>query len=134
MNSCAITYIPADDTADKPGPPLHQAEVMRPADTILIGEIRSSPPDVHAEWLWKHCIGVFAHGAGKVGNFIFFDGHTKSKKWLQTLYPLNENNWVISPDPDPNHRGMNGPPGCQYAAPPGPDAKVFQTKECLAYQ
>src|SRR5712692_5391874 len=38
MNSCATTWVPADDPANKPGPPLLQAQVERPADTILIAE------------------------------------------------------------------------------------------------
>ena len=69
-----------------------------------------------------------------MANFIFYDGHAKSKKWLSTLYPLPENNWELSPNPTPTNRRINGPPGCQYDAPSGPGAREFQTKECLGYQ
>jgi hypothetical protein len=65
---------------------------------------------------------------------LFHDGHVKAKRWLSTLYPLTENNWELLPNPDPSNRTIKGPPGCQYAAPAGPDAKQYQTKECLAYQ
>jgi prepilin-type N-terminal cleavage/methylation domain-containing protein len=141
MNSCASTWYPADDTADKPGPPLRQAQVERAADVILIAEDQAWPwPDIHAGWLWgagafsNPCTGVFAHSAGKVGNFIFYDLHVRSRKWLATLYPLNQNNWELSPNPNPANRRINALPGCQYDAPPGPDSKEYQTRECQAYQ
>ena len=73
--------------------------------------------------------------------FIFFDGHVKSKKWLATLYPVNENNWELAPNPDPTNRRLTGPSGCDNGdssghllVPPGPDAKEFESKQCLAYQ
>ena len=80
------------------------------------------------------CPGVFAHPAGKVGNFIFFDGHVKSKKWLSTLYPVNQNNWVLDPNPDPANLKVVGVNQCNFAVPPGPGAPVFQTPQCLGYQ
>jgi hypothetical protein len=70
-----------------------------------------------------------------------YDGHVKSKKWLATLYPMNQNNWELSPNPDPNNRRINGPSGCDSGdrtghldAPSGPNAKEFQTRECMTYQ
>jgi prepilin-type N-terminal cleavage/methylation domain-containing protein len=148
MNSCAATWIPADDTPDHPGPPLRLSQLARPADTIVIAENQAFPyPDMHLGWLWRKdpagnplCPGVFAHSAGKMANFILYDGHVKSKKWLSTLYPVNQNNWELSPDPDPNNRRINGSPGCgveasgQVVVPSGPDAKEFQTSDCKAYQ
>jgi prepilin-type N-terminal cleavage/methylation domain-containing protein len=140
-NSCAATWFPADDTADKPGPPLRQAQVERAADIILIAEDQAWPwPDIHAGWLWGQgafahpCSGVFAHPTGQLGNFIFYDLHVRSKKWLATLYPLNQNNWELSPNPDPANHRINGPPGCQYTVPVGPQAKEFQAKDCQSYQ
>ena len=136
LNSCAITWVPADWTNPPPGPPLRMAEVTRSADTILISESLSPNSDVYGEWLTRKgwCLSVFAHPAGKVGNFIFFDGHVKSKKWLSTLYPVNENNWVLAPNPDPANRQVVGANQCNFTAPPGPDAAVYQGKECLGYQ
>jgi prepilin-type N-terminal cleavage/methylation domain-containing protein len=148
MNSCAASWIPADDK--HAGPPLRFAEVTRPTETILVAENAWGvadilPEDVIGGWhvgAMSNCANVFAHPAGKVGNFIYYDGHVKSKKWLATLYPVNQNNWERGePNPDPNNRQITGPPGCDtgdysghLTLPPGPEAKQFQAKECLAYQ
>jgi hypothetical protein len=132
MNSCATTWIPADQEGS--GPPLRVAQLVRPGDTILVAETLAPWPDMHAGPLWALCWSIFVHPTGKVGNFIFHDGHVKTKRWLSTLYPLTENNWELLPNPDPKNRTLKGPPGCQYTAPPGPEAKEFQTKECRAYQ
>jgi prepilin-type N-terminal cleavage/methylation domain-containing protein/prepilin-type processing-associated H-X9-DG protein len=134
MNTCASTWYPADSLEGRQSGPLRQAQLVRPADTIFISENTWAAVDVHPWWLWSACPGIFAHPTGKVGNFIFYDGHVKSKKWLDTLYPLHENNWELSPDPDPNNRQIKGPPGCQYPVPAGRGAKEFQTKECRDYQ
>lgn len=140
MNSCAITWIPAE--YKEAGPPLRQAQLTRSADTLVICETTWGENSMHAGWMWNlegfahggTCTGVFTHPAGKVGNFIFFDGHVKSKKWLSTLYPMNENNWELDPNPDPRNRFMNGSTGCKIQVPAGPDAKEFQTPGCLAYR
>jgi prepilin-type N-terminal cleavage/methylation domain-containing protein/prepilin-type processing-associated H-X9-DG protein len=134
MSTCSATWYSADTPQGKANPPLRQAQLVRAADTLFICETAWGQGDMHAQWLWTNCPGVFAHSAGKVGNFIFYDGHVKSKKWLTTLYPMNENNWELSPNPDPNNRKMNGPDGCNYPVPAGPGAAEFQTKDCLAYQ
>jgi prepilin-type N-terminal cleavage/methylation domain-containing protein/prepilin-type processing-associated H-X9-DG protein len=134
MNTCTATWYSIDSPGGPRTPPLRQAQLVRPGDTLLICESTWGQGDMHAAWLWQACPGIFAHSAGKVGNFIFYDGHVKSKKWLSTVHPLNENNWELSPNPDPNNHHMNGPPGCNYDVPAGPAAKDFQTKDCLAYQ
>jgi prepilin-type processing-associated H-X9-DG protein len=107
------------------------AQFVRPADTIIICENQWPTSDLHPRWLWAACPGVFSHPAGKVANFIFFDGHAKSKKWLATLYPVTQNNWQIDePSQDPTNRQLSKMIGCDYLVPPGPDAKDFQTKDC----
>jgi hypothetical protein len=53
---------------------------------------------------------------------------------LSTLYPLNQNQWILNPNPDPNNHKVIGPDGCQDTAPASPSDKVFQSKDCLAYQ
>jgi prepilin-type N-terminal cleavage/methylation domain-containing protein/prepilin-type processing-associated H-X9-DG protein len=134
LNSCAITWVPADTKGV--APPLRVAEVSRPADTIFISECLWPNADLYGEWITRKdwCPGVFAHQAGKVGNFVFFDGHAKSKKWLATLYPVNQNNWVLNPNPDPSNFKVVGQPGsCNFTAPP-PDAAIYQTPECKQYQ
>jgi prepilin-type N-terminal cleavage/methylation domain-containing protein/prepilin-type processing-associated H-X9-DG protein len=142
MNSCATSWVPADFKGA--APPLRWGQLARPSDTILIGETLWPNADVHAGWLWLPgvCGGLFAHPAGKVGNFIFFDGHAKSKKWLATLYPVNQNNWELDePNPDPSNRRLTGPPGCDKGdgsghlmVPADPGAKEFQTPACQSYQ
>jgi len=130
MNSCAATWIPTDRPKET-GPPTRLSQVTRPADTIIICESKWGASDVHASWLWGSCPGIFAHPTGQVGNFIFYDGHAKSKKWLSTLFPINQNNWEFEPNPDPNNRHINGVIGCQYDV---PKVSSFQTKDCLKYQ
>jgi prepilin-type N-terminal cleavage/methylation domain-containing protein/prepilin-type processing-associated H-X9-DG protein len=137
MNSCAQTWIPADDAADKPGPPTRLGRLERPADTIMVAENQDLPyADVLVDWMWTpmRCNGVFSHPS-KLANFIFYDGHVKSKKWMATLYPVNQNNWELTqPNPDPNNHKINVLPGCSDTVPSGPDAKVFQTPDCQQYQ
>ncbi len=136
LNSCAITWVPADSKSPPPGPPLRVAQVSRPADTIFISETLWPNADLFGQWLVNKdwCPGVFTHQAGRVGNFIFFDGHVKSKKWLSTLYPINQNNWVLDPNPDPTNLKVVGVNQCNFTAPPGPDAPIFQTPQCKSYQ
>jgi prepilin-type N-terminal cleavage/methylation domain-containing protein/prepilin-type processing-associated H-X9-DG protein len=137
MNACAVVGLVPADYRDRSQvfPPLRLARVVRPTDTLLIAESTWADADIEPWNLWVLCNLPFAHPAGKVGNFIFFDGHVRSRKWLSTLYPLSENNWELSPDPDPRNRTLHGPPGgCQDTVPPGPDAKEFRTSDCLAYQ
>ena len=133
MNDCASTWFPADDK--RAGPPTRLAQVVRPADTIIICESNWQASDVHGDdWLVNNCAGLFVHQTGKQANFIFYDGHVRSRKWLATLYPLTENNWELTPNPDPNNVTINGAPGCQYKAPPGPDAAIYQSKACQGFQ
>jgi prepilin-type processing-associated H-X9-DG protein len=132
MNSCAASLYPADNP--QAGPPLRYAQLVRAADTIVIAESPQVFADVSPVWLWQDCPSVFTHSAGKVGNFIFADGHVKTKKWLSTFYPLPENNWELSPNPDPSNRQLGGVSGCEGPVPSGPSAREFQTKECQAYQ
>jgi prepilin-type processing-associated H-X9-DG protein len=74
------------------------------------------------------------HQAGKVANFIFFDGHAKSKKWLSTLYPITQNNGKIHDHPDPNNLFIVGEVGCNRTMPPALNTGAFITAPCLAYQ
>jgi prepilin-type processing-associated H-X9-DG protein len=129
MNSCATTWHPADT---KPaGPPLTLSQVVRPTETILIAETQWSAADVHATWIWSSCEGLYTHQAGKVANFIYFDGHAKPKKWLATLYPMSENNWEFNvPNPDPANRKINGASGCSYVAPADASAKEYKNPAC----
>jgi prepilin-type N-terminal cleavage/methylation domain-containing protein/prepilin-type processing-associated H-X9-DG protein len=132
MNQCASTYLPADSKGAPP--PTRLSQVVRPSETFIIGESTWPTSDMGAEWLWNpgYCPAIFTHKASKMANFVFFDGHAKSKAWLQTLYPLTQNNWEPGePNPDPNNRKLNGVPPCTYSAPAGgPADKAFQNAAC----
>jgi prepilin-type N-terminal cleavage/methylation domain-containing protein len=53
---------------------------------------------------------------------------------MAIVYPLPQNNWEMDPSPDPNRLVLQGVAGCDQPVPPGPNAKEFQTPDCLAYQ
>jgi prepilin-type N-terminal cleavage/methylation domain-containing protein/prepilin-type processing-associated H-X9-DG protein len=134
MNSCAATWIPADQKTA--GPPTRLGQLVRPAQTMMIMENQGLPySDMVVHWLWLpgRCFGVFAHSS-KMANFIFYDGHVKAKKWLSTLYPVNENNWQLDePNPDPNNRHVKTVAGCDETVPPGPDAAQYHKAPCDQY-
>jgi prepilin-type N-terminal cleavage/methylation domain-containing protein/prepilin-type processing-associated H-X9-DG protein len=136
MNSCAVTWNSADSAAGRAVPAPRLATFVRPADTIIVCENTWPTADVHgADWMWNECAGLFVHQTGKQANFIFFDGHAKSKKWISTLYPLTQNNWQPDePNPDPNNRqikSVTAGVACTYTVPASPSASQFQTKDCL---
>jgi prepilin-type N-terminal cleavage/methylation domain-containing protein/prepilin-type processing-associated H-X9-DG protein len=132
MNQCAISWIPADNKTAPP--PLRVAQLARPTETFIFGETTWATSDVGAGWLWTQCPGPFAH-PNHQANFVFFDGHAKNKRWMDTLYPLARNNWEADvPNQDPKNLKLNGAPPCTDTAPPGPDAKVFQSQACLKWQ
>jgi prepilin-type N-terminal cleavage/methylation domain-containing protein/prepilin-type processing-associated H-X9-DG protein len=118
MNSCASTWYPADTAEGRRSPPLQMAQLARPADTIIIAENRWPTSDIHAAWIWGgECPGMFAHNT-KNANFVFYDGHAKTMKWIQTLIPTHQNKWDINePSQDPKNRNIRGQVGCQYAIP-----------------
>jgi prepilin-type N-terminal cleavage/methylation domain-containing protein/prepilin-type processing-associated H-X9-DG protein len=138
-NFCTGTWYPADTKEGQSSPPLRLSQVVRPSDTILIGETQWATSDVGPGPIFNasgiYCRIIFAHPGSRLGNFIFYDGHVKSKRWLSTLYPFNQNNWELLPNPNPNDRSTKVPMGCNINdAPRGPDAKEFKAPECQYYQ
>jgi prepilin-type N-terminal cleavage/methylation domain-containing protein/prepilin-type processing-associated H-X9-DG protein len=136
MNSCAATWYPADSAEGRKTTAAKLSQFTRSSETIMICELTWATADFHGEeWLQDHCEGVMVHETGKQANFIFYDGHVKSKKWLATLYPISQNNWMAQDPPqDPNNRRIKGEPGCDRVMPPGPDAASFRKPACLKYQ
>jgi len=135
MNSCAISWLPAEDR--RAAPPLRWAQFVRPSDTLLIAENQWAVADTHVDLLWTQssCPSAFVHSAGHQANFVFTDGHARSKRWLDTIYPLKQNNWQANePNPDPKNRTIKGSGACEVTVPPDPDAKELQSKECQAYR
>jgi prepilin-type N-terminal cleavage/methylation domain-containing protein/prepilin-type processing-associated H-X9-DG protein len=134
MNSCAANHQPADTSRV---PPTRLPQLVRPAETMMVVENQQRPyADMTVHWLWQpdRCEGVFAHST-KMANFIFYDGHVQTKKWMSTLYPFTKNNWQLTdPNLDPNNRRISVLPGCTETIPAGPDAKVFQNPRCQHYQ
>jgi prepilin-type N-terminal cleavage/methylation domain-containing protein/prepilin-type processing-associated H-X9-DG protein len=118
MNSCASTWYAADSAEGRRSPPLRMGQLQRPADTIIIAENRWPTSDIHAQWIWGgECPGMFAHST-KNANFVFYDGHAKTMKWIQTVIPTTQNKWDIDEPPqDPKNRRINGQVGCQYSIP-----------------
>jgi prepilin-type processing-associated H-X9-DG protein len=115
---------------------------VRPSETILVAESNWPNSQVNVSSLWdgfipgeQWCEAVFTHPAGKVANFVFFDGHVGSKKWLATLYPLEQNNWEAG-DPRlyPGGRALLCTSGEERDLPSDPSDPRFQRKQCLKYQ
>jgi prepilin-type processing-associated H-X9-DG protein len=51
--------------------------------------------------------GGWPNGPGTRVNVTYFDGHAKSVKWAETLYPVNRNQWEIGdPDPPPTSNSL----------------------------
>jgi prepilin-type N-terminal cleavage/methylation domain-containing protein/prepilin-type processing-associated H-X9-DG protein len=138
MNSCAETWYGADTPQGKMSPPLRMSQLDSPARTLIIAETKWPDADIHGEdWLGPggECEGIMVHQAGKQANFVFFDGHAHSKKWLQTLWPITENNWEVHDHPDPNNLTISGEVGCQRTLPKAPVGNPWTTDpNCLAYQ
>jgi prepilin-type processing-associated H-X9-DG protein len=134
MNSCAAPQIPAD--SGSAGPPTRLGQLVRPAETFMIGENQQRPySDILVHWLYRNdrCAGLFAHGP-KIANFIFYDGHVKPKHWLDTLYPTNTNNWQLDePNPDPKNLRIAPIAGCQETVPAGPNSAEYRQPPCDQY-
>jgi prepilin-type N-terminal cleavage/methylation domain-containing protein/prepilin-type processing-associated H-X9-DG protein len=101
MNGFASSWVPAMDNgaagwgADLS--PLSDAALAKPADTIAICETEWRDADVNPEWLLQgtgQCNdkAVMTHFQNKA-NFVYWDGHAASRSWLQTLFPLSQNQW-----------------------------------------
>jgi prepilin-type N-terminal cleavage/methylation domain-containing protein len=132
MNSCATSWKPAVGPDADTKPPLSDAAITRPADTIAIGEEAEAWADINVNWVFTSnsttggtCLWPFTHfGAWPNGrpsgpaNWIFWDGHAKAKKWSQTIYPLTQNNWELDPDQDPKNTFIHGETSCYLEIPP----------------
>jgi prepilin-type N-terminal cleavage/methylation domain-containing protein/prepilin-type processing-associated H-X9-DG protein len=134
MNSTVTTWVPANFATDWAGSsawvdyrPLKDARLVRPAETIAIGEVAWDDADVHIGWAGidgggggcdggdndpnqpnKGLMGhrsTYPSGPGKQANFTFWDGHAKNRRWAQTVLPLRQNQWVIDPVNDVTNNG-----------------------------
>lgn len=134
MNSCASPW-PPNDNGDNP--PLRDASLIRAAETINIGEETlpdnccGTAPDIFPT-LWNQCGRLYQHMGGypnghpaTFASFIFWDHHAKTKKWMQTMYSLSQNNWELDyPSQDPANTTINlsaNVPACYQLRIPPPD-------------
>jgi prepilin-type processing-associated H-X9-DG protein len=127
INTTDVTWVPWDWSTD-PGvsswvqfQPLTDAKLTRSADTIAVNENAWAAIDVHYKWGWKDqegCSsgdacpgapantchdGLFTHHStypykGGPSNFIFWDGHAKTLRYVATFEPLNRNMWSNDKD------------------------------------
>ena len=134
FNSCASTWEPVNDATawGIGGQSLSasDAQLARPAETIMIAETTRADADVNPQWMWDchtqyapgcndgyNGNGDFTHmkwpGPGGISNWIFFDGHVKAKKWAATIQPNDQNNWQTT-ERTPGQTTFNDPNGtCQ---------------------
>lgn len=128
MNTTVTTWLPANYGTEWGASswvdvsPMSDSRLTRAADTIAVGEVAWDVADVHIGWtgidsggggcdggdnnraetrkgLMGHR-GTYPNGPGKQGNFIYWDGHAKSRRFAQTVLPLKQNQWVIDPELD----------------------------------
>lgn len=120
MNSCATSWRPSSGPDANSDPPLADAAISRPSDTIALGEEASGWADINLNWAFTgSCTWPFTHFGSYPGghpsgpaNWVFWDGHAKAKRWAQTVWPINQNNWELNPNPDPNNHSINGASTC----------------------
>jgi prepilin-type N-terminal cleavage/methylation domain-containing protein/prepilin-type processing-associated H-X9-DG protein len=114
-NSCASTWEPANDAIAWGLPSGQQlaasdAQLARPANTIMVAETTRADADVNPQWMFDcHTAGppgcndgytghgdmthVKWPGPGGKANWIYFDGHVKARSWASTLLPNDQNQW-----------------------------------------
>ena len=146
FNGCVSSWVPASAYVDGWGDAKYgkistaQAAIARPSNTIMIAESIRTDADVNIEWLWSFKddpdpsskYRLFTHlkypGPGGKGNFIYFDGHVKTKTWAQTAVPVDQNEWQAS-EPTPGQTKINDTSGSCYddsvwaKFPPAPNAQ-----------
>lgn len=137
FSSCASAWVPASAYSDgwanetnNGKPETSNAAISRPSNTIMIAESIRTDADVNAGWAWDFKLDtdpysrnrLFTHlkwpGPGGKGNFIYFDGHVKTKSWAQTVVPADQNEWQTN-DLIPGQTEINDPAGSCIASDPG---------------
>lgn len=112
FSSCASAWVPATAYADGWATEANNGKInqtdaglSRPANTIMVAEGIRGDADINAQWMWQsktdtnpyNLDRIFTHlkwpGPGGKGNFIYFDGHVKTKTWAQTIVPVDQNEW-----------------------------------------
>lgn len=136
MNSTLTTWVPDNYATAWAGitgwvnfDPMSDSRLVRPANTIAVGEVVWDDADVHAGWVGvdpsgggcdggdnnpaERNKGLMGHkgsypsGPKKNQNFIYWDGHAKWRNIIQTIMPLNKNEWELDPDPNPSNQVLH---------------------------
>jgi prepilin-type N-terminal cleavage/methylation domain-containing protein/prepilin-type processing-associated H-X9-DG protein len=131
FSSCASSWVPASaypgadnwTTEDDWGKiNTTDAAISRPGNTIMVAESIRGDADLNAQWTWSwkdsdslyDRARMFTHlkwpGPGGKGNFIYFDGHVKTKTWAQTVVPADKNEWQTN-EPTPGQTIFDDPSG-----------------------
>jgi prepilin-type N-terminal cleavage/methylation domain-containing protein len=135
MNTTVTNWLPANWTNESSWTdlsPMKDAKLVRPAETIAVGEITWQTVDVHIGWAGKDAVGgwgvgggcdggdnnqgeqkkglmkhraTYPHGPTPPANFIYWDGHAKTQNWKSTVLPLTRNQWVLNPETDVLNNG-----------------------------
>lgn len=110
FNSCAASFRSLDGVMGPTLPPLNEGTVFEPSRTVEIAE-QTGPSDFSPDFLPSsmvmdvdQCTRPFRHGGMPRANFLRFDGHVSSMPWRQTLFPVSNNVWELSPNPDPSNQ------------------------------
>lgn len=107
MNSGATTWVPVEYNgepwANKQA--LSDASINRPANLVSIGESTWQETEFSPDWMFNEtggardfCVNkaLYFHST-KQTNFVYWDGHAKSKRYDQTMWPLSQNELVNNP-------------------------------------
>ncbi len=128
FSSCASSWYPANfigpwgSEADLGKINATDAAIARPANTIAIAESIRGDADINAQWMWSWSTAtnlydryrIFTHmkypGPGGKGNFVYFDGHVKTRTWAQTAVPADQDEWQTNM-PTPGQTRFDDPSG-----------------------
>lgn len=89
--------------------PLSDAAINRPANLVAFGESTWRQPEFSPDWMFEETGGgsfcanraLYSHrGVTGKPNLIYYDGHAKTKRWDQTMWPLTQNELVNTPPTD----------------------------------
>jgi prepilin-type N-terminal cleavage/methylation domain-containing protein/prepilin-type processing-associated H-X9-DG protein len=107
MNAGATTWFPSGDKNAGDAwvnfRPLKDAAINRPANLIAIGETTWTQGDFGMDWFLNNnsqCSqhALFAHRAyNGPANFVYWDGHAKSHKYLSVEFPATQTEMVNNP-------------------------------------
>jgi len=112
MNSGANNWAPVAQPADslpdfmRQRAPLTDGSINRAANLVAFGESTWRQPEFSPDWMFAETgngdfcknRALYSHrGIDGKTNLVYYDGHAKTKKWSQTMWPLTQNELVNNP-------------------------------------